>query len=54
MTQSGHGTLVQLDHEPALVDIRDTVAALKKAGRTLDKLLQQSRRPFPTQSGAGF
>jgi hypothetical protein len=39
---------------PALVDIRDTVAALKKAGRTLDKLLQQSRRPLLTQSGVSF
>jgi hypothetical protein len=39
---------------PALVDIRDTVAALKKAGRTLDELLQQCGRPLPTQSGASF
>src|SRR4029450_13920796 len=37
---------------PALVDIRDTVAALKKAGRTLDELLHQTRRPL--QSGASF
>jgi len=36
MTQSGRGSLVQLDDDPTLANTSNTVAALNKAGRTLN------------------